>query len=253
MKEVVLICKNSEISRIIYNTLKVEKLNITVIVERKETLINIFRKRLKKYGILISLSQGFFYIMYFILKKISFKRILEIKKSYKISFKKIPTSKLYYIKNINSKVLIEYVNKIKPNLVIINGTRILKNNTIENILCPIINIHMGITPKYRGVHGGYWALVNQDKNKFGVTIHRVDKGIDTGEVIAQKVLNISRNDNISTYPYLQAAAAMKLLKDIIEKDIKANHSNIRNLKIYKIWHHPTIIEYIVNRFNRKVK
>ena len=41
-------------------------------------------------------------------------------------------------------------------------------------------MHAGITPQYRGVHGGYWAVVNNDPEHCGVTIHFVDKGIDTG-------------------------------------------------------------------------
>ena len=46
--------------------------------------------------------------------------------------------------------------------------------------CPVINMHAGITLRYRGVHGGYWALAEQHPEWVGTTVHLVDPGIDTG-------------------------------------------------------------------------
>jgi methionyl-tRNA formyltransferase len=41
----------------------------------------------------------------------------------------------------------------------------------SSINSKFVNIHVGITPKYRGVHGTYWALVNNDVENSGVTVH----------------------------------------------------------------------------------
>jgi folate-dependent phosphoribosylglycinamide formyltransferase PurN len=69
---------------------------------------------------------------------------------------------------------------INPDLVIVNGTRIISKKVLSSINSKFVNIHVGITPKYRGVHGTYWALVNNDVENSGVTVHFVDEGIDTG-------------------------------------------------------------------------
>src|SRR5207247_2584388 len=43
-------------------------------------------------------------------------------------------------------------------------------------------LHPGICPEYRNAHGCFWALVNRDLGRVGMTLLRVDKGVDTGPV-----------------------------------------------------------------------
>jgi len=46
-------------------------------------------------------------------------------------------------------------------------------------------LHPGICPEYRNAHGCFWALVNRDKQRVGMTLLRVDAGVDTGPVLLQ--------------------------------------------------------------------
>ena len=46
-------------------------------------------------------------------------------------------------------------------------------------------LHPGICPEYRNAHGCFWALVNRDKRRVGMTLLRVDEGVDTGPVLLQ--------------------------------------------------------------------
>lgn len=50
---------------------------------------------------------------------------------------------------------------------------------------PILNLHPGITPEFRGVHTGYWALRRGAPERFGVTVHLIDEGLDTGPIVDQ--------------------------------------------------------------------
>jgi methionyl-tRNA formyltransferase len=61
-----------------------------------------------------------------------------------------------------------------------------------------INTHTGIH-KYSGVHGAYWALVSNDKENCGVIVDKLDQGIDTGEIITQCTIEISKLVNFITY------------------------------------------------------
>lgn len=54
-----------------------------------------------------------------------------------------------------------------------------------------INIHPSLLPKYRGPVPTLWALLNNDK-KTGVTLHYIDSGIDTGDIIAQDDYDIPK-------------------------------------------------------------
>ncbi len=58
-----------------------------------------------------------------------------------------------------------------------------------------INIHSSLLPEYRGVHPVSWALINGER-RTGVTLHRIDTGIDTGDVLKQRSLPIRATDDI---------------------------------------------------------
>jgi len=104
-------------------------------------------------------------------------------------------------------------HSLHPSVVVVNGTRIISRPLLDALDCPIINTHAGITPRFRGVHGGYWALVQGTPELVGTTVHLVDQGIDTGGVLAQATFEPTRADTVATYPYLHLAAGLPLLAD----------------------------------------
>jgi methionyl-tRNA formyltransferase len=61
----------------------------------------------------------------------------------------------------------------------------------------VINCHAGKLPFYRGRNILNWALINDEK-EFGITVHYVDEGIDTGDVILQRCCPITDADDYST-------------------------------------------------------
>lgn len=60
-----------------------------------------------------------------------------------------------------------------------------------------INCHAGKLPFYRGRNILNWALINDEK-EFGITVHYIDAGIDTGDIIAQKTFPITDKDTYET-------------------------------------------------------
>ena len=65
--------------------------------------------------------------------------------------------------------------------------KILKNSLLRVPRNGFVNTHPSLLPYNRGKHYFFWALVEQAP--FGVTLHRVDSGVDTGDIIAQKRIN----------------------------------------------------------------
>ena len=114
---------------------------------------------------------------------------------------------------------------------------------------PFVNTHVGITPMYRGVHGGYWALWNSDPDNFGVTIHLVDTGVDTGQPLRQVRVRPSRDDSFVTYPLLQQAQALDVIKDILSdlpRSLVAKEQPSSN-EFSRQWFHPTVGQYLRGR------
>ena len=74
----------------------------------------------------------------------------------------------------------------------------------------VINCHAGRLPFYRGRNVLNWVLVNDEKH-FGVTVHYVDEGIDTGDIILQELLPIHDSDDYGTLLARATPACAKLL------------------------------------------
>jgi len=75
--------------------------------------------------------------------------------------------------------------------------QILRQPIIESAPLGFINSHAGKLPYYRGRNIINWAIINNER-EIGLTIHYVDEGIDTGDIILQRTWPIAWNDTYGT-------------------------------------------------------
>lgn len=102
------------------------------------------------------------------------------------------------IKNVNSKDSIETFKMYRADLFIsMSFDQILKNKILQVAPLGFINCHAGNLPFYRGRNILNWALINDEK-EYGVSVHYVDEGIDTGDIIEQSVESINDQDNYAS-------------------------------------------------------
>ncbi|AKB17610.1 methionyl-tRNA formyltransferase [Methanosarcina sp. WWM596] len=110
---------------------------------------------------------------------------------------------------------IDYIKDSNPDLIVVCGYKYIIRNEIFNIpRFKSINIHPSYLPYYRGQHVVNWAIANGE-NETGVTIHFVDKGIDTGDIIVQKKIPILFEDSANTLHYRIYHEACELLKYVL--------------------------------------
>jgi methionyl-tRNA formyltransferase len=101
-------------------------------------------------------------------------------------------------KNINSDEFISTIEKYHCDLFVsMSFNQIFKTKIINIPKYKTINCHAGKLPFYRGRNILNWALINDEK-EFGITVHYVDEGIDTGDIILQRKYPISDKDNYKT-------------------------------------------------------
>ena len=237
-----------ESSKIVYNSLS-KDFDIKMVIEdtaiSKKTFL---KRRVKKIGYLKVFGQILFMIYNKFLFKKSKNRIDLIKKQNGLTSDLYPKKVFKKVTSINNQEVIGVLLKNKPDIVIVNGTRIISKKVLNAVDAVFINTHVGITPEYRGVHGGYWALVNNDHDNCGVTVHLVDEGIDTGGVLYQDIIKTCSLDNFNTYPYLQISKAIPLLKTAIEDVMKGTVKIKKKAdSISMLYSHPTLLEYFINR------
>ena len=100
--------------------------------------------------------------------------------------------------NINSKNFIERIKTYFCDLFVsMSFNQIFKDEIINLTPLRIINCHAGKLPFYRGRNILNWVLINDEK-EFGITVHYVDEGIDTGDIILQRSYQILDKDNYKT-------------------------------------------------------
>jgi methionyl-tRNA formyltransferase len=157
---------------------------------------------------------------------------------------------------VNGDDCLKLLQKIDPDVIVVNGTRIISKRVLTSTRSIFINTHAGITPQYRGVFGAYWALVSNDAINCGVTIHQVDAGIDTGAIISQKITPVDKEDCFITYPMHQYGAATGLMKEAVQQFLQAGTLKGRPARPgapSKLWYHPTLTFYLYHRIFRGIK
>lgn len=253
-KKIVLLGGKGLSTNIVFNSLNDEFGIYIAIIEDPVSRNKLIKGRIKRLGFVKVLGQLAFQLgIAPLLNFLSKKRKQEIIDTNLMNQTQIPKNKIKNVLSVNDRETIEFLQNINPDLVIVNGTRIISKKVLESVQCKFINTHAGITPKYRGVHGAYWALANRDVENSGVTVHFVDTGIDTGNIIYQENVIPTEKDNFTTYPLLQLAKGLKILKqavtDYFNDSISIKHPQLTS----HLWYHPTIFQYLYFRIKNKVK
>ena len=89
------------------------------------------------------------------------------------------------VANPNSSEARQFLSALKPDLLLARCKFLLKPEVFELPARGTFVLHPGICPEYRNAHGCFWALVNRDHERVGMTLLRVDRGVDTGPVYLQ--------------------------------------------------------------------
>lgn len=114
--------------------------------------------------------------------------------------------------SINSKEAIEKLEEIAPDCIIVVAFgQILKKELLNLAKYKCLNIHASLLPKYRGAAPINWAIINGEKET-GISIMRMDQGLDTGPVLKQEAIPIrEEDDSISIHDKLAQLGAKMIV------------------------------------------
>jgi len=134
------------------------------------------------------------------------------------------SNKVYIVDNFNGKQCEQLLVEIEPDIIVLGGSRIIRKNIIKIPKIGILNVHPGLLPKYRGVDVIPWPIYNEDD--IGVTVHFVDKGVDTGGIVMQKVINVEEDDTIDSLRKNAQIVTGELMTKTILKIIESGHIQV---------------------------
>jgi methionyl-tRNA formyltransferase len=117
------------------------------------------------------------------------------------------------LRDINSTQSLELMQASKADLFVsMSFNQIFRSEVIQLPPFGIINCHAGKLPFYRGRNILNWALINGER-EFGITVHQVDTGIDTGNILVQRTYPINEQDD---YGRLLSIAHMECAPLLVE-------------------------------------
>ncbi len=131
--------------------------------------------------------------------------------------------------NVNDPGFIETLRRLEPDLFVsMYFGRLFSPEMLAVPKTGCVNMHPTLLPKYRGQGPNVWPIVNGD-TETGQTIHWLDEGIDTGDIIAQKAMPLEPKDTggalgeklerlgtelfIETWPLIASGAAPRIKQD----------------------------------------
>jgi phosphoribosylglycinamide formyltransferase-1 len=241
---------DNDLCRIITGGLAKKFPDLKVIVEQRISRRQLLRGRLRRLGLVHVAGQLMFMVFARLLHLASRARVGAILREFHLDPTWPDPARLIAVPSVNSDECIRRLRELNPDVVLVVGTRIIDKRVLSAIPAPFVNYHDGITPKYRGIHGGYWAKAENDLENFGVTVHLVDTGIDTGAVLYQARLTPTSSDNYATFSYLQVAAALPLLERAAQDAVDGNLERVQVDLPSRLWSHPTLWGYLATGLRR---
>ena len=118
--------------------------------------------------------------------------------------------------DVNAREFLESLAAYAPDLnVSMSFDQIFRRSLINTAPMGCINCHAGALPFYRGRNILNWVLINGAPS-FGVTVHHVDEGIDTGDIIVQRQIVIAGDDDYASLLIKAVDACAELLPEALK-------------------------------------
>ena len=140
---------------------------------------------------------------------------------------------IYTSQDFNSNEALNFLKNVNANLIVsAYNNQILKARAIKFPKYKTINIHPGQLPNFRGLDAVFEAMYN-NVPMAGVTIHYIDCGIDTGEILSQELLRIHKDDTLFSLNVRMWMHGAKMLESVLDA-IEERKVTCYNQKLDKV-------------------
>ncbi len=95
---------------------------------------------------------------------------------------------------INDEQYYEEIVDLDPDLLVAYGCSIIEDPLLSEYEGRFLNVHLGLSPYYRGTGTNFWPLVNGEPEYVGATFMHLDAGVDTGDIIHQIRARVKSGD-----------------------------------------------------------
>ncbi len=134
-------------------------------------------------------------------------------------------------KNVNEPTVINSLAKYECDLLVsMSFNQIFRAPIVDAFPLKAINCHAGKLPFYRGRNILNWVLINDEK-EFGITVHYIDEGIDTGDIVLQQTFPINDSDTYATLLERAYRGCADVLYAAVRKFVEGSVTRQKQLEI----------------------
>ncbi len=188
----------------------------------KKSLFDLAKQMYGLYGPLNFLKIGFKFVFYKLMSKRKISRSVQSAKSVDRTYSIKQLCDVYGIQaiersDLNSQSFISMIKSYDPDLFVsVACPVIFKQNLIKAAKTDCINIHNAPLPNYRGMLPNFWQLYHDEKTA-GITVHKIDVGIDTGDIVSRIFIPIEPDETLDQLIRKTKKEGAHIIIEIVEK------------------------------------
>lgn len=229
---------------------------VSAVLEAPPSRVTLARRRARRLGwVTVTGQVAFVGVLLPALRRVGRPRVRQIAGQAGLDFR--PIERAVLVDSVNDDRTLVILEQSGPSVVVVHGTRLIADRIFDSLGVPFLNVHAGVTPRYRGVHGGYWALAEGCPRLAGTTVHLIDSGIDTGGILGQATFEPTGRDTVATYPYLQLACGLPVLVDRVAEVLAGRSpavvAPLAGAEPSRLRWHPTAWGYLATWARRGVR
>jgi methionyl-tRNA formyltransferase len=130
---------------------------------------------------------------------------------------------LVQVAHINHPDVVALADRLQPDVIAVFGTSLIRGPLLCRGRLGTFNLHGGLSPQYRGADCTFWALYNGEPDRVGCTLHRIDSGIDTGELIAHVCPEVGERDDELTLFWRGIRDSAEIYVEMLERLERGEH------------------------------
>lgn len=163
------------------------------------------------------------------------------------------------VRNVNEPAAVEFARALQPDVVCVNGTNLLRRpmlDLIDRIPLGIVNMHTGLSPYSRGGNCNLFMLLEGHPELVGVTIHHIDRGIDSGDLILTGRPELEPGDTFETIRAKVFRLGIDLMLEAIERLARGTAERVKQWTPGKLFLRRTGYRYspwVRVRVNRRLR
>jgi len=162
---------------------------------------------------------------------------------------------IYYCQDLNDASVLEGLNTLKPEVIVFTGGGLIRKDVLASAGAGVLNCHMGMLPSYRGMDVVEWPILKGDLVHIGLTVHFMDEGVDTGDILRARRVDVVRGETIKQlrdrFEPIMCREFVSTIVDFLAKKVERQPQKKGDGKQYFVMH-PRLVRVAEEKLSKLI-